>query len=94
MHYPPPPEISKQGNITCHDDDWEHSKAYITSVTDPLDNCSINTFSSSTDGEGKICDDVEAGMFVSVAGNSFYSTGTSNPFSPFASEKLLFLWEF
>ena len=69
-------------------------KAYIASVTDPLDNCSITTFTSSTDGEGKTCNDIEAGMSVSVAGNSFYSTGTSNPFSPFASETLLFLWKF
>ena len=92
MHYPP--EISKRGNITCYDDSWEHSRAYITSVTDSNDNCTITTFTSSSDGKGQTCADVKAGMFVSVSGNSFYSTGNSNPFSPFESNKILFLWEF
>lgn len=89
-----PYEISEQGNITCYDDDWNNSRAFITSITNAQNNCSINSFSSSTDGEGRICNDIEAGMLVSVSGNSFYSSGTSNPFSPFASERLLFLWVF
>lgn len=89
MYYPS--EINKPAFPGCADIDWDHSVYRMTAIPNTWDNCEITTYSSSTDGEGKVCLDIEGGMIVLTEGQSFYSAGNSKPFSPNTSDRYVWL---
>ncbi len=75
----------------CADKSWDHAVTNIVHVFNGAQNCKIDTYSSSTDGEGKVCYDIEGGFLVVVESQSFYSSGNTTPFSPWASEDLFWI---
>ena len=89
MHYPYEITDGPQG-LNCTTPDWDRSKAKYTETLDPSSNCILDDFTSSTDSEGMLCDELSAGSLVWVQGQSWYEDDLI--FSPWASDTIVYVW--